>query len=94
MVLVRVEVEAIRRLWGFLLLLEEPEVETVLEIAYNLGITYYGASYVATAVDKGLILVTDDRDLSERILENQDFLKSRFKRELKVASSAELEHFK
>jgi len=53
MVLVRVEVEAIRRLWGFLLLLEEPEVETVLEIAYNLGITYYDASYVATAVDKG-----------------------------------------
>ena len=39
--------------------------EKSLELAIKHGITVYDASYIAIAAEKGLILVTDDCELSK-----------------------------
>jgi len=39
--------------------------EKTLELAIKHGITVYDASYIAIAAEKGLILVTDDYELSK-----------------------------
>jgi predicted nucleic acid-binding protein len=39
--------------------------EKTLELAIKHGITVYDASYIAIAAEKGLILVTDDHELSK-----------------------------
>ena len=39
--------------------------ERTLELALKHGITVYDASYIAIAAEKGLILVTDDHELTK-----------------------------
>ena len=66
----------------------EPELRRVLQVAVMGGITFYDASYVATAMDKGLYLVTDDMKLIRKV-RSDEF--SRTVGEATVLSSEEFE---
>ena len=60
-----------------------------LRLAHELNITYYDSSYIVSASELDVILVTDDRKLRERILENQSLLAKVLGKGVKVYSTAE-----
>ena len=43
----------------------EPDPLKALEIAVREGLTYYDAAYIQAAVEKGMVLVTEDKKLLE-----------------------------
>ncbi|RLE75997.1 MAG: toxin VapC [Thermoprotei archaeon] len=78
------------KLSHYLILLEDSDSSVILEIAYKLGITFYDASYVVAAAEKGLALITDDNKLIRKIENGEDFLEERFGQALKVFSTEDL----
>ena len=78
------------KLFHYLILLEDSDSSVILEIAYKLGITFYDASYVVAAAEKGLALITDDNKLIRKIENGEDFLEERFGQALKVFSTEDL----
>ena len=63
--------DGLKALKGILDLIDEMKIWKVedkvnaLEIAANEGITYYDASYLIAAIEGGLTLVTEDKELAE-----------------------------
>ncbi|BCU66785.1 PIN domain nuclease [Sulfolobales archaeon HS-7] len=43
--------------------LEDPPLEEVMKVASERGLTFYDAAYVYSAESKGLVLVSEDREL-------------------------------
>ena len=61
----------------------------VLDLAYRLRITYYDASYVVTASELGLPLVTDDVELRRRLKSNTNIVVEVLSKEVEAISSNE-----
>ncbi len=78
------------KLSHYLILLEDSSSDIVLETAYGLGITFYDSSYVVAALERDLILITDDEKLIRKIERGEDFLREKFGHMLKVFSTKNL----
>src|SRR3972149_6051517 len=58
--------------------LEMKDSTLVLQIAMDLSISYYDASFVSLCTIPGVRLITDDLRLTEMIERSQEYFKSRF----------------
>ncbi|WP_243674925.1 type II toxin-antitoxin system VapC family toxin [Vulcanisaeta distributa] len=61
--------------------------EAILKLAVRANLTYYDASYVVTASEKGLVLVTDDEVLIKRINDKRREIREIFGREVTIKTS-------
>ena len=81
---------AIITLIKFMQVIEPQDPIEVLRISNEIETTFYDAAYVATALRRGLILVTDDRRLAARIERYRDMILKEYGGELHVIRSTEL----
>ncbi|OYT30836.1 MAG: PIN domain nuclease [Thermofilum sp. ex4484_79] len=71
-------------------MLRAENLVVVFKIAYELGITFYDASYIVAAAGNNLFLVTDDKKLISKLEQSKDTLKEILGSEVKVMTSLEL----
>ncbi|RLF07769.1 MAG: PIN domain nuclease [Thermoprotei archaeon] len=71
-------------------MLRAENLVVVFKIAYELGITFYDASYIVAAAGNNLLLVTDDKKLISKLEQSKDTLKRILGSEVKVMTSLEL----
>ena len=64
--------------------------QLVLEVAHELGVTYYDASYIVAAYELEAVLVTGDKKLRSKIEEKRDLLRKILSREITVYTSEEI----
>jgi len=62
----------------------------VLELAHELGVTYYDSSYLVASWELGTELVTDDEKLRRRVREREGVLAEVLGGKIKVISTGEL----
>jgi len=65
-------------------------VRLVLELAHELGVTYYDSSYLVASWELGTELVTDDEKLRRRVREKEGVLAEVLGGKIKVISTGEL----
>jgi predicted nucleic acid-binding protein len=80
-------VEQLSRIHEYLEIVEPHESVKTFMIAYKLGITYYDASYIATASKLDTPLITDDKKLVNSVKSNMNTLKGIIGKEIEVFTS-------
>ena len=78
---------AIDYLLKYLNIVEPRDKGLALEVAHNLDITYYDASYIIAACELGAELVTDDNKLRKRVEEGRETLRKILGREVALRTS-------
>lgn len=79
----------IARLLSMVNVVEPRDKESILRLAYDIGFTYYDASYVVASHEIGGVLVSDDRNLLRKILSERDRIVKQLGREVIAISSKE-----
>jgi predicted nucleic acid-binding protein len=64
----------------------------VLKLAQALRVTYYDSSYLVASKELNADLVTDDENLSKRVLEKEELVISMLGRKVRIFSTKELIH--
>ena len=80
----------IELLLRYLNIVDPRNKQLVLEVAHELGVTYYDASYIVAAYELEAGLVTDDKKLRSKIEEKRDLLRKILSREITVYTSEEI----
>lgn len=64
----------------------------VFRLAHNLQVTYYDASYILAAIERGAKMVTDDVKLIGKIQENINIINGILGRKPEILSSDKIQH--
>ena len=80
----------IELLLRYLNIVDPRNKQLVLEVAHELGVTYYDASHIVAAYELEAVLVTDDKMLRSKIEERRDLIRKILPREITVYTSEEI----